>query len=424
MKRPFSYMSLIRQLCMVIVFLVPSVAQEALQEPLTADLDALLDFERLWQWRPEDLAAHYTAKASEGGDEDGNALPFAWVNAARDRARFSRKMFRNAETRLTLFGGAVRVEEAIVEFEKGRAVRVNVSFYNRGDSGEISLPEFERIFRTVGQGLGRVLQTSPRSILNASASASKLVTWGWTSPRAVVLLEHNDYSAKANGGREVGPEFLRMKLAAPGQNDWSMGRLSTGVGRIGMAANVSKTSEGDVYIANVPMVDQGEKGYCVAAACQRLFEYLQVPCDQHELANLVNVDARSGVDIFSMQKSLKKVVTAYRLNFKAHVNPELYYDSRRQRRVSVAEFKNILKDHAGKGMPLLWALELGKFPEEPPLPVTGQTLGGHMRMIIGYNEARNQVLFTDTWGAGHELKRMHLPSAWEVTIGLYSMTPR
>ena len=50
-----------------------------------------------------------------------------------------------------------------------------------------------------------------------------------------------------------------------------------------------------------------------------------------------------------------------------------------------------------------------------------------MRMIIGYKLEKNsvtQILFTDSWGAGHELKRMGAVDAYDVTIGLYSMAPR
>lgn len=40
--------------------------------------------------------------------------------------------------------------------------------------------------------------------------------------------------------------------------------------------------------------------------------------------------------------------------------------------------------------------------------------GGHMRLIIGYNPQTKEILYTDTWGAGHELKRM--PEDWAFTI--------
>ncbi len=185
---------------------------------------------------------------------------------------------------------------------------------------------------------------------------------------------------------------------------------------------VTKTPEGDVYISGVPMVDQGQKGYCVAASCQRLFEYMRIPCDQHEMAKLVSVDAESGANIATMQKSLGKIDSAFKVTFKPLINPEQFYTGPGKRRVSDKQFLSILKDYVDKGVPLLWGLVIGQKPEEPPL--SRQTSGGHMRMMIGYNLAKNQVIFTDSWGAGHEIKRMALLDAYDVTMGLYSMAPR
>jgi hypothetical protein len=253
-------------------------------------------------------------------------------------------------------------------------------------------------------------------------AAVKVVSWIWTTPTGIAILEHNDYQA---GGQITQPEFLRLKLAAPDQADWSMGKMAMGVQRMSLQKNVTKTATGDVFISGVPMVDQGAKGYCVAASCQRLLEYMRIPCDQHEIAQLLNVDVEKGANAMVMQKSLAKVDQKFGVSFKPLINPEIYYDNKGKRRVSLKEFATIIRDHADKGVPLLWALGLGQFPEEPPLTSGGsQISGGHMRMMIGYNSAKNQIIFTDSWGAGHEIKRMAAVDAYEATLGLYSMSPR
>ena len=46
-----------------------------------------------------------------------------------------------------------------------------------------------------------------------------------------------------------------------------------------------------------------------------------------------------------------------------------------------------------------------------------------MRMIIGYNDRRGQLLFSDSWGAGHELKRMTIRNAYAATNGFFAMFP-
>ena len=47
-----------------------------------------------------------------------------------------------------------------------------------------------------------------------------------------------------------------------------------------------------------------------------------------------------------------------------------------------------------------------------------------MRLIIGYNRTTSEVIYTDTWGAGHEFKRMDLKDAMSVTTALYTIEPK
>jgi len=397
-----------------------AAAQQARGPLLSANLDALLNFSEVWQWKVEDFEKLYAPRLADLRQQE--RLPqFEWTSTAKDRARFSRKMFSDVDTKLAMFGGSFRVEEAIVEFVNGSVARATISFYNRGDSGEIQAVRFQSLASQLSKYLDQVMKTPARRQIMSANAALPVVSWIWTAPAGIALLEYNEFDASGNTTK---PEFLRMKLAAPDQANWSMGKMATGVQRMELAQRVTKNPDGDVYISGVPMVDQGQKGYCVAASCQRLFEYMRIPCDQHEMAQLVSVDAERGADVLTMQKSLAKIDSAFKVTFKPLINPEQYYNSSRKRRVSEKQFISIVQEHVDKGVPLLWGLILGEKPEDPPLPGAGQTRGGHMRMVIGYNLAKNQLLFTDSWGAGHELKRMAMLDAYDVTMGLYSMAPR
>ncbi len=404
----------------ILVTASTGLAQEQRTPQLSADLDPLIHFATVWNCSIEEFEKRYSAKQADFNHQE-KPPQFEWVTARKDRARFSRRMFSNVDTKLTMFGGALPVEEAVLEFVNGKAARATVSFYNRGDSGEIAVAEFDRLFRSIGQNLGQVTKVAPHRQVMSSNAALAVTGWMWKTATGIALLEHNEFNIP---GKRSKPEFLRLKLAAPNQADWSMGKMGTGVQRMELQQRVTKKPDGDVYISGVPMVNQGQKGYCVAASCQRLFEYLRIPCDQHEMAKLVSIDAGSGANVGIMQKSLAKIDSAFRVTFKALVNPTLYYTSNNKRRVSEKVFLSMVKEYTDKGVPLLWGLELGEKPENPPLPTDGQVTGGHMRLIIGYNSAKNQLLFTDSWGAGHELKRMEMVDAYNVTLGLYSMAPR
>lgn len=47
-----------------------------------------------------------------------------------------------------------------------------------------------------------------------------------------------------------------------------------------------------------------------------------------------------------------------------------------------------------------------------------------MRLIIGYNRKEGELLYSDSWGRGHEEKRMALDDAWAITTNLYAIKPR
>ena len=83
------------------------------------------------------------------------------------------------------------------------------------------------------------------------------------------------------------------------------------------------------------------------------------------------------------------------------------------------KFKKDVRDQVAKGIPLFWGVRLGIYPE-PGIP---QTAGGHMRLIIGYNDKKNEILYTDSWGAGHELKRMPVEWAWTISRCLMFLKP-
>ena len=100
---------------------LPLVAQEEDRERqpvLSANLDAFLNFAALWAWSADDFEKNYTPKAAK--QEDQKKPPqFEWLSSDRSRARFSRQMFSNVETKLTMFAGSIKLEEAVVEFVNG-----------------------------------------------------------------------------------------------------------------------------------------------------------------------------------------------------------------------------------------------------------------------------------------------------------------
>ena len=69
--------------------------------------------------------------------------------------------------------------------------------------------------------------------------------------------------------------------------------------------------------------------------------------------------------------------------------------------------------------PVLWVVFLGVIKEKPePLLASG----GYVRLIVGYNSKTNEVIYSDNWGKGHELKKMSWEKAWAITLSVLAVT--
>lgn len=81
---------------------------------------------------------------------------------------------------------------------------------------------------------------------------------------------------------------------------------------------------------------------------------------------------------------------------------------------------NAIRPYITAGIPVLWSVQLGIVPE--PLRLS-QTRGGHLRLIIGFDEEKKTLIFSDSWGAAHTEKEMPLADAIAITTGRQVMQP-
>ena len=375
----------------------------------------------------------------------------------------------------------MKVWETRVFFDKGaeddRIVRVEISLYNRGDAG-LAVMDVSALKAAIAEVTRRLGQESRRgkpektALRNGSvryrrvfakADPAAELVWGLSAPGA-------------DGAREV--EYLRLALtpAGSGVTPGSTSAPSSSPARrpAGTAArakirdNVAKSPNGDVFIDNVPMVDQGRKGYCAAAVAERVLRYYGNVVDEHEIAQQAGTSARGGTAVSEMKKAVTAIGERNGLGYQEIVSMSAglgdledevarYNKAARTEKkpaISIAEFTrgNIIyvsemrnamdkrvvyrmrqkdarlrkflsgvRQQVNAGVPVFWGVTLGIFPERGVNP---QTTGGHMRLIIGYNDRKKEVLFTDTWGEGHELKRMPEDWAFAITHDAFFLKPR
>lgn len=405
---------------LTILALLSGVARAQQLATLECSIDNLMTLPGAWDLGPEDLEAAYPK-----GDFTKNPF-FKWLTTARDRAILMRRPYSNLTIDLTMFDGEVAIEEAVVDFVDGRLNGITVSVYNRGDGGSIDQSEFNRRLAVCGKQMGARLGVRPFP-RKANPSQGMLTEgWTWISSAGMAVIEHNPEATTGN------VEFLRMRMMrrdATGAMAAAMqSRSGAAVKLSELPANVKRDEAGNTVIVGIPMVDQGPKGYCVVASAQRLFEYYGIPCDQHQLAQVAESDAETGTSSMAMSDALGKIDHQFKTRFKPigamYTNGKLHEPQRDMKPGKLLDeegFLKAVKDYVDDGIPLLWSLELGRYPEEPA--ISPQAAGGHMRMIIGYNEADGRIVFTDSWGAGHEKKRMEIANAFAATQGLYVMHP-
>ena len=419
------------------------------------DLGALFSSKDAWTGKAEFFAVEHT--------KDGFAF------ASEDRT------IVNCLKHDTCTWHGLKVWETKVYFDKGgeeeRISRVELSLYNRGDAGlaVMDVPALKEEIAAVAKKLDPAVKKTNRektTLRNGgvqyrrrfdSADPTGELVWGLSA-------------ADEDKNRSV--EYLRLTLMPKGAAKAKRGaavKKPAGIaGKAKIKDNVAKSPNGDVFIDNVPMVDQGQKGYCAAAVSERVLRYYGNQIDEHEIAQQAGTRAQGGTNIEKMKETVTAIgeknglgfqsivsmsaglgdledeVARYNKAAKAEKKPELslaqftrgnmIYVSEmreamepkviyrmRQKDARLKKFSAGIRQQVNAGIPVFWGVTLGIFPERGVNP---QSVGGHMRLIIGYNDKKKEVLYTDTWGEGHELKRMPEDWAFAITHDAFFLKPR
>ena len=374
---------------------------------------------------------------------------FRWMSS--DKAAL-----RSVYPRLRMF--EERVGETVVRGKKGKIHRVDVSIYNRGDHGSISGSDLEAMTDRWKKHITSATKTKPEPEAKAKDSAVNLERVLWYTDSSAILLE-----TSSTGGQ---PQFMRLRLAPKPRGAFYLGNttgtLRKTVSRSDLRGNIKTTSSGDVVIQGIPMVDQGPKGYCAVASAERVFRYYGLETDQHEMAELARTSSTGGTSPTMMYEALKEASLGAQLrvfsiiewdtkkffdDIKAYnrfakkeglpeapddwrriryldqvydaLDPKAYKKHKAERGNYFKSFLTQVEDNIDDGIPLFWGIRLGMYPE-PEIP---QAVGGHMRLIIGYNHRDDSIIYSDSWGPGHEAKRMPADQAFAITNGLFLIKP-
>lgn len=305
---------------------------------------------------------------------------------------------------------------------------LQIVVYNKGDDGEVDKKEFEKILKetqTALDTLTEVKGTKKAMSDRETGVKVKALVWEWDG--GVAMLE----SCGSGKGRNFEAEFIRLAMAGDA-DALKRGGARDASSRSTLKKNVKHDENGDVWIDGIPMVDQGQKGYCVPATCARVFSYYGMDgVDQHAMAALCDTNAGGGTTAPAMEAALKAISKKFHVkmeqlkepskpsfeNFLAAYNkearkagkPEVKYSGGESDKLSfdddlLAKASGLKKGDFGK-----WLKPVRKAVDEG-VPVMW-IIPGHMRMIIGYNEKENTVIYSDSWGAAFAKRSMSVQEA-------------
>jgi hypothetical protein len=383
-----------------------------------------------------------------------NAVPvgFGWT--------VTNQSARAAPLKVPLFG--TDAYEAVVRFKDGSPASFMASYYNRGDSEEkLSERKFQNQVRDLIQSISSTLRVQPRPGNNASSRTGiREDSRIWQRPKIQFELAYSYTSSGSGGGfraeyiRLVAKEFTSSEIPSHARDRVNPYEVRKNVTR--------EPTTGDVWIANIPMVDQGPKGYCAAATSERILRFFGQEVDQHQVAQIANTTSKGGTSSNELKTALQAVGRQYGFTFNTiqdwdfedfreemedyndlawkrgtrnvslphggtwyiadlyqSVDPDTWKELKTKQRSDFRKFEERIRKYVNGGCPLAWSVTLGMFPEEG---VNGS--GGHLRLIIGYNTRTKEILYSDTWGFGHEKKRMPLDQAFAITKSLFTLEPK
>lgn len=392
---------------------------------------------------------------------------FRWLSAGREGARYA--AFKNP-VKLTFLGFPVL--EAILYFENNQLTKLYVSLYNKGDAGEIDYGKFEMLVARFNEALSR--QTGEKGTEQRGRLANNMVLYANFRVSDDILYTVK-WSASGHLKRDMKPQYLQFEMEPFNPKDDPRKQSLVRVDRTkietskDLAANVRRKADGTVWIDNIPMVDQGAKGYCVAAVLERILKYYGIDdVNQHTLAQIMKMQG-NGATSAMMLDALDKAGSKFGIKAKTRYSAEIEtiedlskliskYNNlaRRAKKKKIAQvqkgniifvgqtmaqmdpgifrklrcdgysramnsFRRDIQSRVNAGLPVGWCVLLGLVNEKQK---TLQVAGAHMRLIIGYNAADDTIVYTDTWGSGHEFKTMSLEDAWVMTMRTIYINPR
>lgn len=347
-------------------------------------------------------------------DDAGSAAArLSWPQESKTSTDSSYRKYPNPADRVL----GARPYSLALYGENGLASRISLMFANKGDAVEADpvagdakaardmkkqVREFSASMKkdaaTISAALTALLGPSAVDKFGQGSQTRESVQrWDWNG-HAILLASPRD-------------EYVALRILPPDVADaQGKARIPDAELRERLLSRVEKRPNGDVILKDIPMVDQGPKGYCVPATWERVMRYMAIPADMYVLAMAGDTGAGGGTNISAIVNGVRESV----MRGGRRLDPE-------NGKISV----RTVQKYIDRGLPLMWAMYSmdavnadlnsrmdGRSAMTDPLEwrksldparkaakkIPTDVKQAHMCMIIGYNEKTGEIAVSDSWG--------------------------
>ena len=321
--------------------------------------------------------------------------------------------------------------------EQGKPSALSLMFANKGDSVSIEskaakdkakakerdsqIKDYKKAIALDSKDLGEKLTAlfgKPVSDRMGQGRATSEVVrrWDWNGHAFLLAAPKDEY---------VALRILSVKSADEGGRS----RVTDAELFARAKTRVDRRPNGDVILKDIPMVNQGPKGYCVPATWERVMRYMGVPADMYVLAMAGQSGAGGGTSIQGIANGANDAVRS---------------GGRKIETTSVKIDPASVSKYIDRGLPVMWVMYSTKAYNDLANERTKEREGmsdaaawkktlaesrkgqkplqpnrneGHMCMIIGYNKETGEIAVSDSWGPAFEERWVHGAEATQISQG-------
>lgn len=247
--------------------------------------------------------------------------------------------------------------------------RITINLWNRGDSQEAWKDAYKKL--TVLKNRLKSLEDCFGNTTARFSMEKKIFQSEITALRQTIdyFFLANDIMIQLRWSRN---EFISIDLLSYSEQTSPISSESNSHSLAStLKQSVIESPDGYLFINSIPMISQGDKGYCAPASLARILQYYGYPVSMHSLSELAETSATQGTHMDEIFSSVQRICNSTPFKIKVLDNP------RRKELVAYIE----------KGIPFFWLIP------------------GHARLINGIHPDGG-IVYTDSWGQEHAFKFM------------------